>query len=92
MRLDKDADAEHEKENINNLPNSDSTNLLEHDGKQSSNAQNGISSEVEQKISVKERMQKFNRIASESEIFVGGLNAKVSSSSRNRREIATKVC
>lgn len=81
-------EAEQEKENINNLQISDNTNHIQHD-ENHSNGENG-NSEVEQKISVKERMQKFNRIASESELFAGGLNAKASSS-RNRREIATKV-
>lgn len=73
--------SEQEKENINSNSQNDNSNHLEHD-------RNGKQSEADQKISVKERMQKFNRIASESELAVG-LNAKASS--RNRREFASKV-
>lgn len=92
MRLEKEIDngmmdAEQEKENINNLQVSDgSINHIEHDRTQSSNLENG-NSEVEAKISVRERMQKFNNIASECELA----GVKVSSSSRNRRDIAAKV-
>ncbi|XP_021950465.1 uncharacterized protein LOC110847777 isoform X2 [Folsomia candida] len=91
MRLEKEIDngmmdAEQEKENINNLQVSDgSINHIEHDRTQSSNLENG-NSEVEAKISVRERMQKFNNIASECELA----GVKVSSSSRNRRDIAAK--
>jgi len=85
-------DTEQEKENINHdqrtneaSNRTDAHYQEEKDGK--SVVQNG-NSEVEHKgISVKERMKTFNRIASESELPSG-----VNSKTRNRREIATKVC
>lgn len=88
MRMENDTDgmmdSEQEKENINHDQQNNDNN--DGDGNKA-DLRNG-NYEAEQKISVKERMQKFNRIASESEL-AGGNNKMPSS--RNRREIATKV-
>lgn len=78
---------DHEKENIN-LVNGTNGSFEESSASSdgpNDNMQNG-DSESEQKISVKERMQKFNRIASESE-----LAASKMPSNRHKREIAAKV-
>ncbi|ODM89844.1 Ankyrin repeat domain-containing protein SOWAHC [Orchesella cincta] len=66
---------DHEKENIN-LVNGTNGNFEESSGSDgpNDNMQNG-DSETEQKISVKERMQKFNRIASESELAAPSLSS-----------------
>lgn len=48
-----------------------------------------VESEVEQKISVKERMQKFNRIASESELHHPSVSLR--GHSRSRKEASSKV-
>jgi hypothetical protein len=86
-------DTEQEKENINHDQQtegggSSSNNHRSDHEEKSLSVQNG-NSEVEQKISVKERMQKFNRIASESEL--SGVSS-TKAPPRNRREIASKVC
>lgn len=78
---------DHEKENIN-LVNGTNGNFDESSGSSdgpNDNMQNG-DSENEQKISVRERMQKFNRIASESELAASKMPAN-----RNKREVAAKV-
>ena len=55
------------------------------------NCVNGnVNSDVEQKISVKERLQKFNRIASESELAATS-PPKMPSAARSRRENPNKV-
>ncbi|CAL8148375.1 unnamed protein product [Orchesella dallaii] len=75
---------DHEKENIN-LVNGTNGNFEESSGSDGPNDMQNGDSETEHKISVKERMQKFNRIASESE-----LAASKMPSNRNKKEIASK--